>query len=53
MRVEYEVTADDITEFTRHILRTHPGFRRTYLLGFLAGPAWVFCSSWRRGTLAS
>jgi Zn-dependent protease with chaperone function len=38
MTVEYDVTHDDLTQFIRHVLRTHPQFRRTYLWGFLAGP---------------
>ena len=38
MIVRYEITPDDVLAFTRHIL-TRPAFRRSYLFGFLGGPA--------------
>jgi hypothetical protein len=38
MIVRYEITAEDVLAFTRHIL-ARPAFRRSYLFGFLAGPA--------------
>jgi len=38
MTVAYEVTHDDITRLMRHVMRTHPGFRRSYLHALLWGP---------------
>ena len=38
MTVEYDLTAEDVIEFSRHLLRSDPVFRRGYRLGFLAGP---------------
>ncbi len=38
MTISYDVTADDVLTFTRHIL-ARPAFSRAYRRGFLAGPA--------------
>jgi hypothetical protein len=38
MRLECDVTPDDVTAFVRHVVRTDAGFRRQYVVGFIAGP---------------
>ncbi len=38
MILRYEITAEDVLAFTHHVL-ARPALRRSYLFGFLTGPA--------------